>query len=242
MRAGWMRPSAMSRSIACLAISRRYGIEAGEDDGARRVVDDEIDAGRQLQGADVPPLPTDDASLQIVARQIDDRHRRLDRMLRGAALDGLGDVLLRAVDGRFARFGVEPLQQVGRSRGARRSRSASAAAPSLRRRSGRRRVRARAAAGRRAARTWRATASTARLALGERPFAGRELLLQPLDRRSVDRRGPPRGGRPSARAPATCWRSCRACRSACVSEFVRLLLGVEDCLLSGGFRRRARRP
>ena len=35
-------------------------------------------------------------------------------VLGGAALDGLGDVLLGAIDGRLARFGVEPLQQVGR--------------------------------------------------------------------------------------------------------------------------------
>ena len=73
MRAGWMRPSAMSRSIACLAISRRYGIEAREDDCAGRVVDDEIDAGRLFERADVAPLAADDAPLQIVARQVDDR-------------------------------------------------------------------------------------------------------------------------------------------------------------------------
>ena len=114
MRAGWMRPSAISRSMACLAISRRYGIETREDDRARRVVDDEIDAGRELERADVAPLAADDAPLEIVARQVHDRDGRLNRVLGAAALNRLGDVLLGAVDRGLARFGVEPLQQVRR--------------------------------------------------------------------------------------------------------------------------------
>ncbi len=89
------------------------GIEARQDDRARRVVHDEIDAGRHLERADVAALASDDAALEIVARQVDDRHRRLDGVLARAALDGLRDVVLRAIDGRFARFGVEPLEQVG---------------------------------------------------------------------------------------------------------------------------------
>ena len=88
------------------------GIEAGQDDRARRVVDDEIDAGGVFEGADVAAFAADDAALQVVARQIDDRHRGLDRVLGGAALDRLGDVVLGAVDGGFARFGVEPLEEV----------------------------------------------------------------------------------------------------------------------------------
>ena len=89
-------------------------IEAGQDDRARRVVDDQVDAGGELERADVAPLAADDAPLQIVARQIDDRDGRLDRVLGGAALDRLGDVVLGAIDGGLARFGVEALQQVGR--------------------------------------------------------------------------------------------------------------------------------
>ena len=69
-------------------------IEAREDDRARRVVDDQIDAGRQLERADVAPLAADDAPLQVVARQIDDRDGGLDGVLGGAALDGVGDDLL----------------------------------------------------------------------------------------------------------------------------------------------------
>ena len=71
-------------------------IEAREDDRAGRVVDDQLDAGRGLERADVAPLAADDAALQIVARQIDDRDGRLDRVLGGAALDGVGDDLLGA--------------------------------------------------------------------------------------------------------------------------------------------------
>ena len=88
------------------------GIESREDDGAGRVVDDQIDAGGELERADVPALTADDASLEIVARQIDNRDGRLDRVLGGRALDGFGDVVLGAVDGRLAGLGVEPLQQV----------------------------------------------------------------------------------------------------------------------------------
>ena len=89
------------------------GIEARQDDRARRVVDDQIDAGGELERADVAALAADDAALQIVARQIDHRDRGFDGVLGGAALDGFGDVLLGAIGGGFARLGVEPLQQVG---------------------------------------------------------------------------------------------------------------------------------
>ena len=89
------------------------GIEAGEDDRARRVVDDQVDAGGELEGADVAPFTPDDAPLEVVARQVDDRHGRFDGVLRAAALDRLGDVLLGPVDRGFARLGVEPLQEVG---------------------------------------------------------------------------------------------------------------------------------
>ena len=88
-------------------------VEAGEDDRAGRVVDDQLDAGGELERADVAPLAADDAPLQVVARQVDDRDRGFDGVLGGAALDRFGDVLLGAVGGGLARFGVEPLDQVG---------------------------------------------------------------------------------------------------------------------------------
>ena len=98
--------------MACFAISRRYGIESRQDDRARRVVDDEIDAGRLFERADVAPLASDDAPLQIVARQVDDRHRGFRGVLGRAALDGLGDVLACLGARLLARLSVETLHQI----------------------------------------------------------------------------------------------------------------------------------
>ena len=88
-------------------------IEARKDDGARRVVDDELDAGGGFERADVAALAADDASLQVVARQVDHRDGGFDGVLGGAALDGVGDDLLRAHRGGFARFGFQALDEVG---------------------------------------------------------------------------------------------------------------------------------
>src|SRR5262249_2005512 len=89
-------------------------IERPEDDGARRVVDDGLDARGLFERADVAPFAADDASFHVVAGEVDDRHRRLDGVLGGAALDGVGDDLLGALAGGLARLGFEPLDEVGR--------------------------------------------------------------------------------------------------------------------------------
>src|SRR5262249_47878788 len=88
-------------------------IEAREDDRAGRVVDDELDARGGLQRPDVAPLAADDAALEVVAREIDDRDRGLDRVLGGAALDGVGDDLLRALARGLPRLGLDALDGVG---------------------------------------------------------------------------------------------------------------------------------
>ena len=72
-----------------------HGIEAGDDDGVGSVVDDHVDAGRQLEGANVPAFATDDASLHFIIRQRDGRHRRLDALLRRNSLDSQRDDFLR---------------------------------------------------------------------------------------------------------------------------------------------------
>ena len=87
-------------------------IEARQDDRARRVVDDQVDAGGLFERADVAPFAADDAPLQVIARQIHHRHRGLGRVLGGAALDGLGDVLPRFGAGLLARLGVEAFDEV----------------------------------------------------------------------------------------------------------------------------------
>ena len=210
------------------------GIEAGQDDRARRVVDDEIDAGRELERADVAPLAADDAALQVVARQVDDRDGRLDGVLGGAALDGLGDVLLGAVGGRFARFGVEPLQQIGRivPRVAfdlldqqllgfvgGQAGDAFELVLLLRdellvlRRGGGRRL----------------------LALVRRPARAPPAPSRAARSRPAARRAPLRAGSASARAPRPAGGPARACRSASTQQLVRLLLGVEQRFLLAGF-------
>ncbi len=114
MRAGWIRPSAISRSIAWRATSRRNGskLERMMAPGVSSTISS-TPVG-DLERADVTALAADDPTLQVVARQIDDRHRGFDGVLGGAALDGFGDDLLRARRRRLARFGLEALDEVGR--------------------------------------------------------------------------------------------------------------------------------
>ena len=64
------------------------GVEAGHGDGLGGVVDDEIDAGDGLEGADVAALAADDAALHLVVGQGHHGYRRLRRVVGGAALDG----------------------------------------------------------------------------------------------------------------------------------------------------------
>ena len=89
-------------------------VEAREDDRAGRVVDDQLDARRLLERADVAALAADDPPLHVVAGQVDHGDRRLDGVLGGAALDGLGDDLPGLRGRHLARFVLEPLDQVGR--------------------------------------------------------------------------------------------------------------------------------
>ena len=62
-------------------------VEARQDDRLRRVVDDQVDAGRLLEGPDVATLAADDPALHLVRRQVDDRHGVLGGVIRGDALD-----------------------------------------------------------------------------------------------------------------------------------------------------------
>ena len=61
-------------------------VEAREDDRLGRVVDDQVDPGRLLEGADVAALAPDDPALHLVVRQVDDRDRVLRGVIRGDAL------------------------------------------------------------------------------------------------------------------------------------------------------------
>ena len=66
-------------------------VEGREDDGLRRVVDDEVDAGEVLERADVAALAADDPALHVVRRQLDDGHGRLGGVARRHPLERVGD-------------------------------------------------------------------------------------------------------------------------------------------------------
>src|SRR5690242_8939144 len=46
------------------------GTVTRDNDGFRRIIDDQVDSGRGLDRPDVPTFPADDASLHVVAREM----------------------------------------------------------------------------------------------------------------------------------------------------------------------------
>ena len=76
-----------------------YGIEAGQRDDVRGVVDDEIDARRGLEGADVPAHASDDPALHFVVGECHYADGVLRRVIRRATLYGGGNDILRLADG-----------------------------------------------------------------------------------------------------------------------------------------------
>ncbi len=89
------------------------GVEAGEDDRLGGVVDDEVDAGRHLESADVAPFAADDAPLHLVTRQLDDRYRGLGDVVGGEPLHGHGHQPVRLTVALLARLVLDSLDQVG---------------------------------------------------------------------------------------------------------------------------------
>ena len=124
-----MRPSSISfvegefRDLAADPVERR------EHHRLRGVVDDEVDAGQVLERADVAPLAADDSALHVVARELDDRDRRLGCVARGYALERVGDEVPGPALRLRARLLVElpdaPRELVATSSSERSSRSAS---------------------------------------------------------------------------------------------------------------------
>ena len=70
-------PSRMNPSVGDKFLEREtrhfapHRIEAGDDDRVRRVVDDDVDSGRQLERANVSALAADDSPLHLVVRKRD---------------------------------------------------------------------------------------------------------------------------------------------------------------------------
>ena len=89
-------------------------IESGEDDRLRRVVDDHVDPGHGLEGADVPPLAPDDAPFHLVARQMDHGDGGFRGVVRRAALDGQRDDLARLALGVPVQVLADLLEPLGR--------------------------------------------------------------------------------------------------------------------------------
>jgi hypothetical protein len=65
-----MRPSWISLVSASRAISRRTGSKPLMRNRLGRVVDDQVDPRRLLEGADVAALAADDAALHLLAREL----------------------------------------------------------------------------------------------------------------------------------------------------------------------------
>src|SRR5687768_10520029 len=63
-------------------------VEGADDDDAGRVVDDDVDSGRLLEGADVAALTADDAALHVVGGDIDSADGGVGGVLGGIAMDG----------------------------------------------------------------------------------------------------------------------------------------------------------
>ena len=83
--AGWIRPSAISRSSISRAISRRTPSKLERTTAVRRLVDDQVDAGERLDRPDVAALAADDPALHLLAGQLDQAGRRLARVRRRPA-------------------------------------------------------------------------------------------------------------------------------------------------------------
>ncbi len=66
-------------------------VEGADDDDAGRVVDDDVHAGRLLEGADVAPFAADDAALHVVAGDVHRADGGVGGVFGGVALDGGGE-------------------------------------------------------------------------------------------------------------------------------------------------------
>src|ERR1700680_1462376 len=102
------------RALTTLSSAPR--VERAEHDRLGGVVDDHVDAGRGLKGADVAALASDDPALELIGGQMHDGDRCLAALLRGLTLHG-GDEDLAALCGRFlADLGLgltDPLGDLG---------------------------------------------------------------------------------------------------------------------------------
>ena len=105
-------PGGMDAAVLDQSLQRDLGdlapdaVETGDDDDAGRVVDDHVDSGGLLEGADVPAFPADDPAFHLVVGDVDGADGHLGGVRRRIALDRRGQdlpgLLLAALaDGRL---------------------------------------------------------------------------------------------------------------------------------------------
>ena len=87
-----------------------HRIERGQRHGFRRVVDDNVDTGRPLDGADVAAVAPDDAALHFIVGQRHHTHCHFSGLLGGDALHGQRDNLARALIGLVLNLGLNLAQ------------------------------------------------------------------------------------------------------------------------------------
>ena len=104
-------------------------VEARQQHCARRVVDDQVHAGRGLEGPDVAPLAADDPPLHLVVGEVHHRDRALHHVLGRDPLDGEGDHAARPVVGLLVRLLLDAADRSWRRPCAPRSPSPASAPP-----------------------------------------------------------------------------------------------------------------
>lgn len=90
------------------------GAVGGQDDGLRRVVDDEVHTGRGFQRTDVAPFTTDDASFHVLAGQGNRRDGLLVDVVAGITLDDVAQDLLGLAVGSLLGFRLDLADHLGR--------------------------------------------------------------------------------------------------------------------------------
>ena len=90
-----------------------HAVEAREQHGPGRVVDDHVDAGEVLERADVAALAADDAALHLVRGQRHARHRRRGGVRGRRALDADRDDVAHAPVGLVARLVLDRADAAG---------------------------------------------------------------------------------------------------------------------------------
>ena len=88
-----------------------HAVEAREHDRGRRLVDDQVDAGEALEGADVAPLAADDPPLHLVVGKLDQARRRLAGVRRREALHRDREDVAGAALGLLLGLGVDALDR-----------------------------------------------------------------------------------------------------------------------------------